>query len=102
MIHELFFQVHPKSGRGIQQPRARQGADRPPEDDLGAAQPVHQRAEREADVQRGDAAPVQANLLQSRILREVGRRSNDLAEVEEVGDLGSSLETKHLQPFDFT
>ena len=51
------------------QPRAREGADRPLEDDLREAEHVHQREEREADLQHRDEAPLQEDLLQPGLLR---------------------------------
>ena len=42
----------------------RPGDHRSPPDDIAAPQPLHQRVQREADVQRGDAAPLQEDLLQ--------------------------------------
>ena len=42
----------------------RPGDHRSSADDIAAPQPLHQRIQREADVQRGDAPPLQEDLLQ--------------------------------------
>jgi hypothetical protein len=39
----ILHQVHPESGGGVHQTRARKGADRPLEDDLREVEQVHQR-----------------------------------------------------------
>ena len=71
MNHVSILQVYPEPCGGVQQPRARQGADRPLEDDLGEAEPVHERPEREADLQHRNATPLQTNLFQPGCLRAV-------------------------------
>ena len=58
------FQVHPESGRGVQQSRSRQGTDRSPPNDVRASQPVYQRQKREADLQHRAETPLQGKSKQ--------------------------------------
>ena len=62
-LHSL-FQVHPESGRGVQQSRSRQGTDRSPPNDVRASQPVYQRQKREADLQHRAETPLQGKSKQ--------------------------------------